>query len=142
MVYTCADPDGFVFAIIESSMFITWQKTIGGRLKSDYRFSNTVVWNNLPLPQIEDSLRQQIIEAGTHIEEVRAQHPGESLASLYSPLGMHPDLIKAHEALDRLVDRAFGAKGSCHTDEERLAVLFARYAELTSREAIKGKKKG
>lgn len=61
---------------------------------------------------------------------MRAQHPNESLASLYSPLGMHPDLIKAHEALDRLVDRAFGAKGSCHTDGERLAVLFARYAEL------------
>lgn len=48
--YTCIDTDGFNFAIIESSMFITWQKAVGGRLKNDCNFSNTVVWNNLPLP--------------------------------------------------------------------------------------------
>ncbi|MCI1659550.1 DNA methyltransferase [Bifidobacterium psychraerophilum] len=142
MVYTCADPDGFVFAIIESSMFLTWQKTIGGRLKSDYRFSNTIVWNNLPLPHIAADLRQRIIEAGRHIEEVRAQYPDESLASLYSPLGMHPNLIKAHETLDKLVDRAFGATKPCRTDEERLAILFARYAELTAQEATKSQTKG
>src|SRR5699024_6962353 len=47
--FKAADPDGFAFGIASSSMFITWQKTVGGRLKSDYRFSNTIVWNNLPL---------------------------------------------------------------------------------------------
>jgi hypothetical protein len=130
-VYTCLDPDSFMFAIFESGMFITWQKAIGGRLKSDYRFSNTVVWNNLPLPAVAPELREQIIEAGKHIEQIRAQYPNESLASLYSPLGMHPDLIKAHEQLDRLVDKAFGAEKPCHTDEERLTVLFAQYKELT-----------
>ncbi|WEV74495.1 class I SAM-dependent DNA methyltransferase [Bifidobacterium sp. ESL0798] len=134
MVYTCIDPDGFMFAVIESSMFITWQKTIGGRLKSDYRFSNTVVWNNLPLPQVESGLRESIIQAGQHIEGVRACYPTESLASLYSPLGMHPDLIKVHEALDRLVDKAFGAEKPCHSDEDRLTILFARYAEMTKQE--------
>jgi hypothetical protein len=132
MVYTCIDPDGFMFSIFESSMFIAWQKAIGGRLKSDYRFSNTIVWNNLPLPEVSPELRERIIEAGKNIEQVRAQYPSESLASLYSALGMHPDLIKAHEQLDRLVDKAFGAEKPCQTDEERLTILFARYQELTA----------
>ena len=63
-IYACPDPDGFAFAIISSSMFITWQKTIGGRLKSDPSFSSTIVWNNLPLPSITDQLRTQIIKVG------------------------------------------------------------------------------
>ncbi|WEV47280.1 class I SAM-dependent DNA methyltransferase [Bifidobacterium sp. ESL0690] len=125
------DLDGFAFAVIESSMFITWQKTIGGRLKSDYRFSNTVVWNNLPLPSVGDKLRQRIIEVGQYIEEVRDRYPEESLANLYNPLTMHPDLIKAHEALDRVVDKAFGAEKPCHSDEDRLTILFMDYVELT-----------
>lgn len=130
-IYTCIDPDGFIFSIFESSMFIVWQKAIGGRLKSDCNFSNTIVWNNLPLPAVTPELRGQIIEAGKSVEQVRAQYPDESLASLYSALGMHPDLIRAHEQLDRLVDRAFGAQKTCHTADERLAILFARYKELT-----------
>jgi hypothetical protein len=121
-----------MFAIFESGMFIAWQKAIGGRLKSDCNFSNTIVWNNLPLPEVSPELRERIIEAGKNIEQVRAQYPDESLASLYSALGMHPDLIKAHEQLDRLVDRAFGAEKPCQTDEERLTILFARYQELTA----------
>lgn len=131
-IYTCIDPDGFMFSIFESSMFIAWQKAIGGRLESRCSFSNTVVWNNLPLPEVSPELRERIIEAGKNIEQVRAQYPDESLASLYSALGMHPDLIKAHEQLDRLVDRAFGAEKPCQTDEERLTILFARYQELTA----------
>lgn len=91
-------------------MFIAWQKAIGGRLKSDCSFSNTIVWNNLPLPEVSPELRERIIEAGKNIEQARAQYPSESLASLYSALGMHPDLIRAHEQLDRLVDRAFGGR--------------------------------
>ena len=130
--FTAIDTDGFLFSIVESSMFITWQKVIGGRIKSDYRFSNTIVWNNLPLPAVAPELRERIIDAGKNIERVRAQYPDESLASLYSALGMHPDLIKAHEQLDRLVDRAFGAKKPCHAAEDRLTVLFARYGELTA----------
>jgi hypothetical protein len=70
-IYKCDDPDGFAFAIASSSMFITWQKSIGGRLKSDPSFSNTLVWNNLPLPKIDDSLKLQIINAGKEIMKIR-----------------------------------------------------------------------
>lgn len=53
-IYACADPNGLAFAVIESRMFMTWQQTSGGRLESRCRFSNTVAWNNLPLPALDD----------------------------------------------------------------------------------------
>ncbi len=131
-VYTAVDPDGYLFAVISSSMFITWQKAIGGRLKSDLNFSNTVVWNNLPLPTVNDKLREQIIEAGKGVLAARKLHPERSLAEHYNPLAMSPELLKAHAKLDRVVDKAFGAKKALPDNEARLEVLFQRYAELTA----------
>ncbi len=133
-VFTCDDPDGFNFAIIESSMFMTWQNAIGGRLKSDYRFSNTVVWNNLPLPRLSDELRREVIDAGRGIIDARAKHEGQSLADLYDTDFMPIDLRRAHENLDKIVDVAFGAKKPCKTDDERLQILFDRYVEMTGQE--------
>jgi len=114
-------------------MFIAWQKGIGGRLKSDPSFSNTLVWNNLPLPPVDDAQRQQIIEAGQGVLDARAMHPERSLADHYNPLAMAPELLKAHAALDRVVDRAFGATSALRGNEERLQLLFERYAELTQK---------
>ena len=136
-VYTAIDPDGFLFAIISSSMFITWQKAVGGRLKSDLSFSNTVVWNNLPLPEVAEDLRSKIIAAGQKILEVREalaeKHGGRvSLADMYNPLAMNSELLKAHKELDRHVDKAFGAAKLCASNNKRLEILFARYAELTA----------
>ena len=130
-LHTCSDPNGINFSIAESSMFITWQKAIGGRLKSDCQFSNTVVWNNLPLPQLSDELRQEIIEAGRGVIDARAKHEGQSLADLYDPDFMPADLRKAHQRLDKVVDVAFGARKPCANNEERLQVLFDRYVEMT-----------
>ena len=127
---TIDDPDGFAFAIIESSMFMAWQKTIGGRLKSDCRFSNTVVWNTLPLPQLDDVIRRRATEAGKAVLAARANHMGQSLADLYDPDFMPSDLYYAHKNLDKIVDVAFGAKKPCKADDERLRILFDRYAEM------------
>lgn len=136
-LYIASDPDGFLFAIISSSMFITWQKAVGGRLKSDLNFSNTLVWNNLPLPPIDETLRSKIIEAGRKILTVRealaTKHGGlVSLADLYNPLAMSPELLAAHRELDSLVDKAFGASRRCSSNIKRLEFLFTRYAELTN----------
>lgn len=131
-IYVCPDPDGFAFAVISSSMFITWQKTIGGRLKSDPSFSSTIVWNNLPLPPVPPALRAQIVEAGQAVLVARALHPDRTLAQHYQALGMSPDVVKAHQALDRLVDKAFAAPRGTRTEADRQAVLFARYEELTA----------
>jgi len=131
-IYTCADPDGLAFAVIESRMFMAWQKAIGGRLKSDPNFSNTVVWNNLPLPALDDETRTALIEAGRNVLVARANHPGQSLADLYDPDYMPTDLRAAHRELDKIADVAFGARKWLKDDDDtRLQVLFKSYTRMT-----------
>lgn len=125
------DPDGFQFAVISSSMFIVWQKTVGGRLKSDLRFGSTLSWHTLPLPKVDEKSREKIIKAGRRVVAARELYPERSLAQHYSPVAMDPRLIEAHVELDIVVDRAFGASRTCTSEEERQELLFARYAELS-----------
>ena len=132
LCYTSPDPDGLAFAVIESRMFIVWQAAVGGRLKSDYRFSNTVVWNNLPLPALDDETRTALIEAGRNVLVARANHPGQSLADLYDPDYMPTDLRAAHRELDKVADVAFGARKWLKDDDDaRLQVLFKSYTRMT-----------
>lgn len=132
MVYTSPDRDGLAFAVIESRMFMTWQQTIGGRLESRCRFSNTVVWNNLPLPALDDDTRMALIEAGRNVLVARANHPGQSLADLYDPDYMPADLRAAHRELDKVADVAFGARKWLKDDDDaRLQVLFKSYTHMT-----------
>ena len=146
--FTAIDLDGFLFALISSSMFINWQRAIGGRLESRFNFSNTVVWNNFPLPQISEEQRQKIIAAGRKVLaareaiEERAAEP-VSLADMYASLAtMDPALRAAHDELDSVVDVAFGASRRCSSDAKRLEILFERYQELTAaEEAAKPAKK-
>ncbi|QDQ99321.1 DNA methyltransferase [Tomitella fengzijianii] len=130
-VYTIPDPDGLQFAFLSSAMLITWQRAVGGRLKSDLSFSNTVVWNTFPVPELTDDIRQRIVKAGQGVLDARDQHPGRSLADHYNPLAMDPALVKAHDALDRVVDRAFGAPRKLTGERQRLELLFQNYQDLT-----------
>jgi len=133
--FTAEDTSGFLFGIISSSMFIAWQRVAGGRIKSDLRFSATVVWNNLPLPEVSEKQRDQVIAGGQAVLEARALHPERSLAQHYAPLAMDPALLKAHRTLDVAVDKAFGAKRVCTSEQQRQRILFERYAELTGEAA-------
>ncbi|MGP9684079.1 type IIL restriction-modification enzyme MmeI, partial [Brachybacterium sp. AOP3-A1-3] len=128
--FTAEDATGYLFALIGSSMFLAWQKAVGGRIKSDLRFSATIVWNTFPLPELSDSARDAIIAAGQGVLDARALRPERALAQHYNKLAMDPRLIKAHDALDRVVDKAFGARKALQTEEERQEVLFKRYADL------------
>lgn len=146
--FTALDPDGFLFGLISSSMFIIWQRTVGGQLKSDLRFSNTVVWNNLPLPEISEEQRRKVIAAGRKVlaaREAIEERAGEpvSLAEMYASLAsMDPALRAAHDELDSAVDVAFGATRRCSSEAKRLEILFERYQELTAaEEAAKPAKK-
>lgn len=130
--FVASDPDGFLFGLISSSMFIAWQRTVGGRIKSDLRFANTLTWNTFPLPAIDDKTRQKIIDAGKKVLEVRGLHPEKSLADHYTPLGMDPKLLKAHDALDREVDKALGAPKKLSTMRQRQQLLLNNYAKLTA----------
>ncbi|MFZ2562671.1 MAG: DNA methyltransferase [Corynebacterium variabile] len=131
-VYTAEDPTGLMFGLLSSSMYMAWQRTVGGRLKSDLSFSNTICWNNFPVPELDDKARTVIIAAGQGVLDARALHPERSLADAYNPLAMDPTLVKAHDKLDRVVDKAFGADRKLTTERQRLEILFARYAEMTS----------
>jgi hypothetical protein len=125
------DPDGLQFAVLSSSMFIAWQKVVGGRLESRLRFASTLTWNTFPLPELDETTRQNICEAGRKILAARDLYPERSLAEHYNPLAMAPELIKAHNELDRQMDRAFGAKRRMTTEEQRQTALFEMYQKLT-----------
>lgn len=129
-VYGAVDPDGVLFAIASSGMFITWMKTVGGRMKSDPSFSSTITWNNFPLPKLTTEQRESVSEAGRKILEARRQRPEWSLEQHYAPLGMSLSLVKAHDSLDLLVDKALGAPRRCRSELERQELLFARFAEM------------
>ncbi|MDK6400183.1 class I SAM-dependent DNA methyltransferase [Pauljensenia sp. UMB1235] len=135
LVFNAEDPDGYLFGIVSSSMFITWQKAIGGRLKSDLRFSNTVVWNNFPLPEVSEKLRAEIIAGGQAVLGARNLHLERCLADHYNPLAMSPQLLAAHRQLDKAVDRAFRQK-PFNSNEERLETLLKSYLKLTEKDAL------
>ena len=131
LVFSTPDESGLQFALISSSMFITWQRSVGGRMKSDLRFANTLTWNTFPVPELDDKTRQRIIKAGQKVLDARAQHPERSLADHYNPLAMAPELVKAHNDLDREVDKAMGAPRKLTTERQRQEILFANYARMT-----------
>lgn len=131
-LFTAEDPEGLLFGLVSSSMFITWQKAVGGRLKSDPSFSNTIVWNSFPVPELDEKAGKAIIKAGERVLTARELHPERSLAEHYAPLSMDPALVRAHDALDREVDKAFGAPRKLTNERQRLELLFQNYEALTS----------
>ena len=133
------DPDGFELAIISSSMFITWQKTVGGRLESRLRFNKLLTWNTFPLPELNASQRDDIIAAGNRVLAAREVLGDVALADMYPPDGLDPDLQAAHNALDLAVDAAFGmSSGHELTELQRQDLLFDRYTEMTRHHQVHG----
>lgn len=131
LVFQTPDEDGLQFALISSSMFITWQKTVGGRLESRLRFANTLTWNTFPVPELSEQDQAAIINGGKAVLEARAKFPNRSLADQYQPLAMDPDLLKAHDKLDKAVDKAFGAPRKLTNEKQRQELLFQNYVKLT-----------
>lgn len=143
--YLIPAPSRYVFGVLTSSMHMAWTGAVCGRLKSDYRYSASIVYNNFPWPlnasiSEENSAPAQQAQAAIEtaaqaVLDARAQFPGSSLADLYDPLTMPPALLKAHQKLDSAVDKAYqlcGGKKSYASDAERVAFLFERYQQLTS----------
>lgn len=129
-LFTVVDPDGFIFAILSSAMFTAWLRTIGGRIKSDLRFSGPMVYNTFPLPSLTPDHKGRIIEAGRGLIAARDNHGGTSLADLYNPLAVPSDILSAHKAVDLVVDRAFTARGRPSTVTDRMRILFPAYEEM------------
>jgi hypothetical protein len=128
--FVAEDPDGYAFALMSSSMFITWMRGIAGRIRADLRFSKTLAWNAFPVPDVDDKTRQAIIDAGKQVLAARSHHPGRSLADLYDPLAMPADVLSAHQALDKLVNSVLAGRRKVTTEAERLSALLDQYAQM------------
>jgi hypothetical protein len=121
------------FGILTSLMHNAWMRTVCGRIKSDYRYSNTIVYNNFPWPENPGDKQKQDIEAAAQaVLDARTQFPDASLADLYDPLTMPPVLLKAHQKLDKAVDAAYGKK-TFPTEAARVAFLFELYENYIRR---------
>ena len=118
------------FGVLTSAVHMAWMRTVCGRLKSDYRYSATIVYNNFPWCAPTAKQRLAIEAAAQKILDVRARYAGASLAELYSELTMPKDLRAAHRANDAAVMRAYGF-GASMTEAEVVAALFKMYVELT-----------
>ena len=130
-LFFISDAGLYEFGILMSQFHNAWMRVVAGRLKSDYSYSNTIVYNNFIWPDATEEQRRSIEEAAQAVLNARASHPGESYADLYDPDFMPPDLRHAHEYLDAAVEAAYGV--SFAGDEERMvAHLFELYAEAVS----------
>lgn len=117
------------FGILESNVHMAWMRAVCGRLKSDYRYSKDIVYNNFPWPDPSSDLRAKIEQAAKAILDARALYPDSSLADLYDPTLMPKELLQAHRLNDRLVMQAYGFSPKM-TESEFVAALFRRYGEM------------
>lgn len=121
----------FEFGVLESNVHMAWMRTVAGRLKSDYRYSGRVVFNNFPWPSPTEEQKHKIEKTAQAILDARAKYPDSSLADLYDELTMPPELRKAHQDNDRAVMAAYGMPVKTTTESDAVAKLFEMYQELT-----------
>jgi hypothetical protein len=117
------------FGVLTSNVHMAWMRAVCGRLKSDYSYSNTIVYNNFPWPDVNEEQRERIAKTAQGILDARALYPDSSLADLYDPVTMPPELLKAHRDNDRAVMAANGFPTSM-TEPECVARLFNLYSTL------------
>ena len=127
----------FHFGILMSNIHMSWVRAVCGRIKSDYRYSKDIVYNNFPWPTPTDAQRQRIEKTAQAILDARALYPDASLADLYDELTMPPELRKAHQLNDKAVMEAYGitSKDEAFRSESAcVAMLMRMYQELTKEE--------
>ena len=121
----------FHFGILTSNVHMAWMRAICGRLKSDYRYSGAVVYNNFPWPTPTDVQKAKIEQTAQAILDARALYSDCSLADLYDEVTMPPELRKAHQQNDKAVMQAYGFWGKLNTETECVAELMKMYQNLT-----------
>ncbi|MFW9619997.1 MAG: class I SAM-dependent DNA methyltransferase [Sulfurospirillum sp.] len=126
------DGEYWVMGVISSKIHMAWMKAVGGRLKTDYRYSKDVVYNTFPFPNISQKQKDEITELVFAILDEREKHSQKTLAQLYVPDKMPEGLKKAHHELDLAIERCYRSKLFAN-DEERLEYLFRMYEEMTSK---------
>ncbi len=120
----------YEFGVLTSNVHMAWTRIVCGRIKSDYRYSNTVVYNNFPWCNPTEEQKAKIEKTAQMILDARAMYPDCSLADLYDEAVMPPELRKAHQLNDRAVMEAYGFWGNLNTESECVAELMKMYQEL------------
>lgn len=126
------DGDLWLFGILTSKMHMAWVKTVGGRLKTDYRYSAQLCYNTFPFPAINDAQKAELEELAQEVLDVRDQHFDMTLGEQYNPETMPEALKEAHHHLDLAVERCYRPE-PFSSDEERLECLFKLYAKMTKK---------
>ena len=119
------------FGILTSNVHMAWVRSVCGRIKSDYRYSNDIVYNNFPWCNPTDEQKAKIEQTAQAILDARALYPDCSLADLYDETVMPPELRKAHQANDRAVMQAYGFDVKTMTESSCVAELMKMYKEMT-----------
>ena len=139
---TVANARAYHFGVLTSAMHMAWMRQVCGRLKSDYRYSNNLVYNNFPWPEAPtDKQRAKVEQCAQAVLDARAAFPDSTLADLYDPNSMPKRLLTAHQALDAAVDACYRS-ASFKTELERLEFLFALYRKYTEPLAELGRQPG
>lgn len=131
LLFLIPDAALFHFGVLESNVHMAWMRTVCGRLKSDYRYSKDIVYNNFPWPTPTDAQKAKIEQTAQAILDARALYPDSSLADLYDEVTMPPELRKAHQQNDKAVMDAYGMSVKGTTEAACVAELMRRYQELT-----------
>ena len=126
------DATPYIFGVLTSEMHMTWVRYVCGRLESRFDYSSTVVYNNYPFPEnVSDKQKQKVEIAAQAVLDTRAKYPDSSLADLYDPLTMPPDLVKAHQILDKAVDLCYRPQPFV-SELNRIEYLFSLYEALSA----------
>ena len=120
----------YEFGVMTSNVHMAWMRAVCGRLKSDYRYSKDVVYNNFPWPTPTDEQKAVIEKTAQAILDARAKYPDCSLADLYDEVAMPPELRKAHQENDKAVMRAYDFWGKLNTESECVAELMKMYQKM------------
>lgn len=139
-LFTMPDASLYDFGVLTSNVHMAWTRAVCGRLKSDYSYSNTIVYNNFPWPTPTPAQKSRIESTAQSILDARALYPDSSLADLYDPLTMPPELRRAHTQNDIAVMKAYGFKTSM-SESDCVGELMRMYQELAEKADTKKKKK-
>ena len=127
------DAELYHLGVLESNVHMAWTRAVAGRLKSDYRYSKDIVYNNFPWPTPTEAQKAKIEKTAQAILDARALYPDSSLADLYDELTMPPELRKAHQANDKAVMEAYGFWGKLNSEAACVAELMKMYQQLVEK---------
>jgi len=139
-IQTIYDTEPWIFGVISSKMHVVWVRAIGGKLKTDYRYSAKICYNTFPFPEISKVKKANIEENVFAVLEEREKHPEKTMAQLYDPNKMPAGLRQAHKDLDEAVERCYRLQ-PFENDTQRLEYLFKEYEKMVAKDTLFQKQK-